>query len=71
MQLDERVSKRCVSPSFFAWMAAARGETGEAVRWLERAAGSRDPMFAFYRALPPAFGGSNPQVEAFLSRFGL
>jgi hypothetical protein len=70
-RLEERLRERYVPPSFFGWLAAARGEIDEATRWLGRAAETRDPWLAFWRTVPPALIGADPRIEALLSRFDL
>jgi serine/threonine-protein kinase len=70
-QLEERLARAHVPPSFFSWMAAARKESDGATDWLERAAEISDPWLPFYRVIPPALTGSDPRIEALLSRLDL
>jgi hypothetical protein len=60
-----------VAPTQFAWIADVRRDAEAAVRWLERAAATRDPLFSFYRTMPATLVSGDPAIEALLQRFDL
>ncbi len=70
-ELLERARTGYVAPTPLAWVADARRDVEAAVRWLERAAATRDPMFCFYRTMPPTLLSGDPRIEAVLARFDL
>ncbi|MGA9751430.1 MAG: protein kinase [Acidobacteriota bacterium] len=70
-ELEERARSGHVSPTFFAYIADARRDVSDAVRWLEHAFSIRDPNAVFYRGLPPTLRSGDPRIEAVLSKYGL
>jgi len=70
-ELRERARMGNVAPTQFAWIADSRRNAEAAVRWLERAAATRDPMFCFYRTMPATLLSGDPAIEALLQRFDL
>ena len=70
-ELVDRVHRGHVAPTPLAWVADARGDTAAAVRWLERAAATRDPALCFYRTVPATLLSGDPAVGAVLARYDL
>ena len=70
-ELRERARRGYVAPTPLALIADARRDTAAAVRWLERAAATRDPALCFYRTIPVTLLSGDPAIEAVLKRFDL
>jgi serine/threonine-protein kinase len=70
-ELLDRAQRGHVSPTALAWIADSRRDVEAAVRRLERAATTRDPMFCFYRTVPATLLSGDPQIEAVLAKFDL
>jgi TolB-like protein/Tfp pilus assembly protein PilF len=71
LELLDRAHTGYVAPTPLAWVADGRRDVDGAVRWLERAAATRDPMFCFYRTMPATLLSGDPRIEAVLARYDL
>jgi len=70
-ELLDRAHRGYVAPTPLAWVADSRRDVEAAVRWLERAAAGRDPMFCFYRTMPATLLSGDRKIEAVLARYDL
>ncbi len=70
-ELLDRAQTGYVARTPLAWVADGRRDVEAAVRWLERAAATRDPMFCFYRTMPATLLSGDPRIEAVLARYDL
>jgi serine/threonine protein kinase/Tfp pilus assembly protein PilF len=69
--LRDRARRGHVAPTAFAWIADARRDVPAAVRWLEHAAATHDPLVCFYRTIPAGLLSGDPAIESVLKGFDL
>jgi tetratricopeptide (TPR) repeat protein len=69
-ELERRMDKAYVPPTFFAWIFRARGDWEATIRWLEEGVRVNDPWSTFQwlvGPMPPA----TPEIEEKLKRYDL